>query len=271
MEAAQAQKVRSIRATDEVYDKFKALAAGFDNQGEALSSLIAAWEMQQAKAVITNRATEISDYDSHLQALQTTFLRALELNENTENRVRQEFRTQLDSKDQTIADLQGQLAQAKAAVKEAEDRAAALQEAATELKDKLKEAELARETAEESAADRRAIITSLQRELDAAKADETMKQEAQAQVKAAEEAAQKAIERARKLELELANTKAQAELEVERKALESARAVLEARQEKQDVVDSLLTEKHALLQQIEKLQASSKGPASDSDVERDGH
>ena len=70
----------------------------FDNQNVALNALISAYEVQQAKAVITERQTDISDYDTHLQALQRAFLHSLELTENTEERIRQEFQRQLDSK-----------------------------------------------------------------------------------------------------------------------------------------------------------------------------
>ena len=48
-----------------------------------------------------------------MQALQTAFLHSLEVNENAESRIRQEFQRQLESKDQTIQDLQERIKQAE--------------------------------------------------------------------------------------------------------------------------------------------------------------
>ena len=80
-------KVRSFRISDSVTERFKAFCSDFDNQNVALDSLITAYEVQNAKAVLADRKTEISDYDMHIQAIQGAFLRSLELNENAEQRV----------------------------------------------------------------------------------------------------------------------------------------------------------------------------------------
>ena len=99
-------KVRSFRISDGVAEKFKAFCSEFDNQNAALDSLITAYEVQNAKAVLTDRKTDIADYDTHIQAIQSAFLRSLELNENAEQRVRVEFKSLLSSKDETIMQLQ---------------------------------------------------------------------------------------------------------------------------------------------------------------------
>ena len=117
-------KVRSMRISDEVNDKLKALVADFPNQNEMLSSLIATWELSQAKAVLTDRATEIADVQSHLQSIQSAFVHSLELTENAENRIRQEFRAMLDSKDRQIIELQTQIDQLKGSVASATNAAA---------------------------------------------------------------------------------------------------------------------------------------------------
>ena len=98
-------KVRSFRISDGVAEKFKAFY-----QNAALDSLITAYEVQNAKAVLTDRKTDIADYDTHIQAIQSAFLRSLELNENAEQRVRAEFKKLLSSKDETIVQLQAEKA-----------------------------------------------------------------------------------------------------------------------------------------------------------------
>ena len=104
-------KTRSFRVSEEVSNKLKAVCADFDNQNSALDALIKAYEIQLAKSIIVDRKTELSDLDTHLQAIQTAFLRSLELNENAEHRVRAEFRNLLDSKDEMIMQLQADNAQ----------------------------------------------------------------------------------------------------------------------------------------------------------------
>ncbi len=99
-------KIKSFRISEDTTDKFRSICADFDNQNTALSALISAYEIQNAKAVLTTRQTELEDYDVHLQALQRAFLQSLELNSNAEERIRNEFARQLDTKDKTIADYQ---------------------------------------------------------------------------------------------------------------------------------------------------------------------
>ena len=105
-------KVRSFRISDSVAEKFKAFCSEFDNQNAALDSLIATYEMQNAKSVLMDRKTEIADLDTHIQAIQSAFLMSLELNENAEQRVRTEFNSLLSSKDETIIQLQTEKAKA---------------------------------------------------------------------------------------------------------------------------------------------------------------
>ncbi|MDD6827397.1 MAG: hypothetical protein PUE12_15090 [Oscillospiraceae bacterium] len=99
-------KIKSFRISEDTTDKFRSICADFDNQNTALSALISAYEIQNAKAVLSTRQTELEDYDVHLQALQRAFLQSLELNTNAEERIRNEFARQLDTKDKTIADYQ---------------------------------------------------------------------------------------------------------------------------------------------------------------------
>lgn len=105
-------KVRSFRISDSVSEKFKAFCSDFDNQSVALDSLISAYEVQNARAILTERQTDIADYDTHIQAIQSAFLRSLEINENAEQRIRAEFNNVLNSKDQIIVQLQAEKAQA---------------------------------------------------------------------------------------------------------------------------------------------------------------
>lgn len=116
------KNVIAIRADEETKAKFKAIAETFENNGIALESLLNAYEMQTAKDKLTVRRTDIEDFDIHLQAISSAFLHSLEITENTTERVRAEFQNKLESKDNTISDLQQKLKQAEQAMKTAEEQ-----------------------------------------------------------------------------------------------------------------------------------------------------
>lgn len=120
---AEELKNRSFRISDETTEKFRQLCGGFDNQNVALNALISAYEVQQAKTIITDRQTDINDYDTHLQALQRAFLHSLEVNENAENRIRQEFQHQIDSKNAEISGLRESVKKAEQAEKATKEQA----------------------------------------------------------------------------------------------------------------------------------------------------
>lgn len=175
---------RGFRITEETAEKLKAICADVGNQNAALESLIHAYEMQKAATTLTEQKTDIEDYNSHLQALQTAFLHSLELTENTENRIRTEFQKQLDSKDNTIINLQESLKLAESNAQVADERAttaetnaqAEIEQQATIIADLQTQLENANQKAEEQAetirttkgtiSDKEKIISSLQTELE---------------------------------------------------------------------------------------------------------
>lgn len=77
-------------------------AAGFDHIMQIV-------ELGNAKSSIQNRQTEIEEFELHAKALISSYLHSLEINNNAEMRVREQFETELKSKDKTIADLQRQI------------------------------------------------------------------------------------------------------------------------------------------------------------------
>ena len=133
-------KVKSFRISEETTDKFKSVCADFDNQNAALAALISAYEIQNAKAVLSTRQTELEDYDVHLQALQRAFLQSLELNTNAEERIRNEFARQLDTKDKTIADYQARIDELTADLKMVKEKCSTdIQVSADKLSEALRD------------------------------------------------------------------------------------------------------------------------------------
>ena len=103
--------MRSVRANPEIFDRLGKMAkeGGLD-QGAALEALLNAWDVQQAKGQIPERAADVADFDAHLQGIQRAFLRSLELAQSAEDRAASQFRAALEARDATIVRLQADLA-----------------------------------------------------------------------------------------------------------------------------------------------------------------
>lgn len=100
------KKVRSIRADEEVYAKFKVVCEEMGGQNEGLSALITAYELSTAKKLLSGQADSISDFQAKIDSVVQAYVSALEITAGTETRVRADFRAQLDSQAQTIIRLQ---------------------------------------------------------------------------------------------------------------------------------------------------------------------
>lgn len=218
-------KVHSIRADVETLERFKAMAESFPNQSEALASLLATYETQNAKKALPGLATDVSDFDSHLKALQNAFLHILEVNQNTEERVRTEIQQLLSSKDSQIIELQNRVRGLEQLVQTAQEQATVAETSAivvNEENSKLIESLSAKvETAEkrademvESATTAKALVISLQEQL----------KSAQAKIESASESEKKLDEMKKKFEesaSEISRLKNQ--IETERQAAEQAK------------------------------------------------
>lgn len=103
-------KVKSFRADDDTFEKFKAIAnEEFGNQGQCLAALVNLYETEKSKATLIERKIEIESFQSYLNKIGELFLMSLQLNQDAETRIRGEFERLLDSKDRTIVDLQSKV------------------------------------------------------------------------------------------------------------------------------------------------------------------
>ena len=116
--------VKNIRAPEAVFDRLKTLAdESFPSQGAALEALLNSWEIQAAKGAIPNRETDISDFDSHVQAIQRAFIHSLEIAQNADARARDAFRQKVETLDKEKAELRQKLEEAEAKARLAETKA----------------------------------------------------------------------------------------------------------------------------------------------------
>lgn len=107
-------KPKSFRITDETADAFKQISTEIGgNQQEALAKLIETYEFQKGKAILTDKKADIDQFEQYITILTRMYMSSLEDNQNITTTVRTEFEALLQSKDQTIQDLQAQLTAAK--------------------------------------------------------------------------------------------------------------------------------------------------------------
>lgn len=108
-------KATSFRVNEEDIAKFKEFAdkEGY-NQAEAFKSIMQTVEMAKAKNLIKDRAKEIEVFQDTINNLMSMFLNSLNVNQTSEERIREELSKELQTKDNTISNLYYQLQDIKA-------------------------------------------------------------------------------------------------------------------------------------------------------------
>lgn len=142
-------KSATFRLTKSATEQFKeyceenhlTAAQGFDYLMEVLA-------LDNARASLTARETEISNFEQHAKALISAYLHSLELNMNAEARIREEFATQMESQIRTISDYQQQIGELEEQLEEATSLAHSFQEDYTSLLSELEEIRKKRNHAE---------------------------------------------------------------------------------------------------------------------------
>lgn len=76
------------------------------SNGEALARMADIIDLSEAKGNLAGRSTEIANFESLVHQLVTAYTASLQLAQNAEARIRDEFAKKLDSQSDTIADLQ---------------------------------------------------------------------------------------------------------------------------------------------------------------------
>ena len=89
------------------------------NQAQGFDYLLEVLALDKARTFIKSRETEISNFEQHAKALISAFLHSLELNENAEARVKEQFAAQIESQSRTIAEYQEEITELKQQLDEA--------------------------------------------------------------------------------------------------------------------------------------------------------
>lgn len=226
-----------IRIDDETREKFKQISESFDSQGECVQALVNAYEVHNAKKTLKGMETNISDFQAMTDSIVKAYINVLELNANSENRIRLEFSDKLDNLNITIVELRERLRKSEEIRKEAESKA---NQAEKELSDTVlsnsnvihqleKELEQLKHNEMQlnsSLKDKQKIIDSLN--LQVAQANDIVKKanEAIATAEQAQNSQKEAEKRAEALQAELTRVKEEAE-KSKQNALERAEITLD--------------------------------------------
>lgn len=239
-------KVTSIRASEETTMRFKELSEQFPNSAECLKAMINAYEMSQAKGVLSGQETYINDFQSHLDSIMRAYISVLDLNANAENRIRDDFKASLESKDKIILDLQGKLAKAEENATSINDQNKKLESQIAELTAKLEQSETAKQSAITASDAQKVTIDTLNEKLNNAVEKAEQAEELKKDLAAADQ-------RSIKAEKELQELKHANEIASERAEIDKEKAVLAERSKATERIQELVDETKKLYSEINEL------------------
>ena len=263
----------TLRADYETRAKFAEICEQFSNKGAALHALIEAYELENAKRKLAGSADLIEDFRTHLEAINRAYIAQLDLNANTEQRLRVELSEETTGLTKSLAFAQEQ---AESAIKEAADarkeaeRIQAEAEQAKEaaaahaagLEKRLEIAETAQKSAESAAIAKEQTTAVLEEQLTALRSQVESLQTAAAQVQTLHSALEEtqnvlheAEERHKSAESAASLALKQASLEKEQAILAAERLAAEKLEQMREKMEVLREERAALKDQIRDLTA----------------
>lgn len=100
--------VRSLRMTEETHDDIQLAkqAMGASNMDEALKSLVESYFLTDAKKAFPERSEEIADFEFHCRRSIDIYIQSLRLFSDAKAQAEEEVKALLESKDNTIMELQ---------------------------------------------------------------------------------------------------------------------------------------------------------------------
>lgn len=157
---------KSFRISDDTHETFKKISAEIGgNQETTLKALLDCYEAQVVKATAPEQAETIDLFIGYVEALKNLFIDKSKYITNQGTLIREEFRKQLESKDDTIADLQSKVTELKERTEKAEaDKQTAQEQTERAEKDKA-QALKSLEQAEATAKDKTDIVEMLTKQL----------------------------------------------------------------------------------------------------------
>lgn len=131
-------KQMNIRLRQDTMDAFRDFCAlNGMNQAQGFEHIMQVVELNHAKAVVPGRAVEIEEFERHTKELLSAYLNSIELSQNTELRVAERFKLDMQRNQQTVNEVREQNASLKNELQHYKDLTAALQKENSDLQSKL--------------------------------------------------------------------------------------------------------------------------------------
>ena len=142
-------KQTNFRVNAETADAFRKFCEEQGmNQAQGFDHIMQVVELDHAKSITPGRAIEIEEFERLIKALMVAYLNSLEINNNAELRIREQFASALEGKDKTIIDLQEKVEQLKSEKISAEEIASTASKTADQA---VKDAAAAKEQSDTAA------------------------------------------------------------------------------------------------------------------------
>lgn len=241
-------KQTNFRINSDTADQFRTFCEerGY-NQAKGFDYLMEVLQTQHTKEYVPERRIEVEEFEIASRKLLSIYLQSVEFSKDTEERVRADFETALQKKDNRIAQLESEVELHKQSVKEAEEKARNAEESRGQAEKERAQAVLLQIAAEKTAEDKVAMYEMSQKQL----MDALEQLKDYPAMKAANDAYEKKLE---KMENEKEEAKKEAKRNEERE-VEKARKEKEQRiQELEIYVSKVLGTNDELQKQLEKLE-----------------
>lgn len=257
---AEEMKTRSIRADEQTLERFKALSEEFDNQGECLSSLIKAYEISKAKSVLTDTGRAIEDFETHTAAIQEIFITLLESISNADERIKNKYEIELQTRTRTISDLQMQNTVLNNQLDDAQNLLDLKQGIVSQLTEDKNKAESTITTLNNQLKDKEDIISGLREktlEIESLKAEhkklDAEIEQSKTDIKTKDATIQSLKDDLTAEQMKVKDMTRDAEIQKQKSELDKQLAVSQIKETYSDKVESLRAEKEKLLDEISKL------------------
>lgn len=127
------------------------------NQAQGFDHIMQVVEMDYAKTAVPGRATEIETFEKAVKDIMGAYLTSIEINDNAEARIREQFASSLDRKDKTIDELREKVQQLQTAVDQSENARIAAENERTMAEEREMNALQQLEAAKKNSADQERI------------------------------------------------------------------------------------------------------------------
>ena len=155
-------KQTNFRIDQETADAFRKFCEENGmSQAQGFDHIMQVVEMDRAKAAVPTRITEIEGFEKSVKDIMAAYLHSIEINQNAEGRIREQFASDLNRKDKTIDDLRAKAEQLQAEKDAAEAAAAEAVKAKDQAEKDAAAAEKVRIAAEKTAEDKQTIADTL--------------------------------------------------------------------------------------------------------------